>query len=261
MRRALLSAVLALVAGAAGVLVAPAATAQADLDYVALGDSYASGTGTRNYDPASGDCLRSPVAYPQLWVNSHATSSFTFAACSGATTDDVLAGQLGGLNAGTDLVTISIGGNDAGFVDVLTACHFNFCDGQIDDAQAYIRDQLPARLDVTYGAIRGAAPNADVVVLGYPQLFQADRSCAPFLSEGNKTRLNQTADLLSDVTAGRAGAAGFAYADTRDEFAGHGVCSGSEWVNGLSNPIVESYHPNPAGHSAGYLPVLVGITG
>ena len=45
------------------------------------------------YDPASGSCSRSPLAYPALWSSAHQVSSFSFVACSGATTQDVLLTQ------------------------------------------------------------------------------------------------------------------------------------------------------------------------
>src|ERR1700754_1011327 len=85
--------------------------------YVALGDSYSSGNGAGNYISSSGDCHRSNSAYPALWASANSPSSFTFAACSGAVTTDVINSQLGSLNASTGLVTLTIGGNDAGFAD------------------------------------------------------------------------------------------------------------------------------------------------
>ncbi|MCM2580141.1 GDSL-type esterase/lipase family protein, partial [Streptomyces meridianus] len=91
-------------------------------NYVALGDSYSSGLGAGSYDSASGDCKRSNASYPALWAANNAPASFSFTACSGATTDDVLAGQLGPVNSSTGLVSMSIGGNDAGFADVMTTC-------------------------------------------------------------------------------------------------------------------------------------------
>jgi hypothetical protein len=55
--------------------------AAAGTNYVALGDSYSSGTGAGNYDPASGSCNRSANAYPNLWAAAHSTSSYKFVAC------------------------------------------------------------------------------------------------------------------------------------------------------------------------------------
>lgn len=73
--------------------------------------------------------------------------------------------------------------------------------------------------------------------------------------------LNATADLLRDVTRARAQAYGFTFKDAIPPFIGHAVCSSSEWINGLSNPVGESCHPNRAGHSSGYLPLVRQVVG
>ncbi|AUS77764.1 lipase [Actinoalloteichus sp. AHMU CJ021] len=247
----------AALAVATAVSVAPAAVAQQDLAYVALGDSYVSGTGIGQYDPDSGNCQRSPLAYPELWASENA-ASLTFAACSGATTDDLLANQIGALDPSTDLVSVSIGGNDAGFASVITTCTIGTSQGCADavaGAQAFIADELPARLDATYAAISSSAPNAEVVVIGYPHLFSAG-TC--LVSNERRTLLNETADLLADVTNTHAGAAGFTFADARPAFQGRGYCASGAWINGPMLPLTESYHPNANGHANGYLPVLNG---
>ncbi|MDI2029386.1 SGNH/GDSL hydrolase family protein [Saccharopolyspora sp. TS4A08] len=233
-------------------------------NYVALGDSYASGTGTRDYFEDSGDCLRSPKAYPQLWADEHGAAAFEFAACSGAVTDDVNADQLGSLSADTTLVTISIGGNDIGFVDVVTRCVAGTdeaCDSAVSDATAKAHDELPAKLDTTYANIREAAPNAKVVVVGYPRLNEMGDCGVPFYTENKRQRINEGADELASVISDRASAAGFSFADPREAFAGHGVCSSDEWINGPSTPIQESFHPDVDGHANAYLPTLDSVTG
>lgn len=263
MRRVLVACLplLAAAATVATVAAPPAGGAVAAPDYVALGDSYASGTGTRSYDPNAGGCLRSPFAYPALWARAHPTSSFSFAACSGATTGQ-LAGQLDALSADTDLVTVSIGGNDAGFSSVMVACQLRgpaACDRAITDAQRFIAEQLPGRLDGAYAAIKERAGAAEVVVLGYPQLFETGY-CITSIDSGRRARLNAIADQLAAVTADRATAAGFIFADTRGAFAGHRVCAPDPWLNGPSWPVQESYHPNREGHARGFLPVLTAVT-
>src|SRR5690242_18081032 len=95
---------------------AKAATA---VNYVALGDSYSSGVGAGS---TSGSCAQSPNAYPALWQKANAPASFTFAACSGAKTSDVISSQLSSLSASTTLVSITIGGNDAGFSSIMETC-------------------------------------------------------------------------------------------------------------------------------------------
>lgn len=249
----------------AALLATPAyADTTAAVDYVALGDSYVSGTGTRDYYPDSGDCLRGPQAYPALWASSHAVTSFQFVACSGAATADVLSSQVSALSAATDLVTIAIGGNDIGFADVITTCQLggdSTCEAAVNQARTEARTILPGRLDQTYATIRSRAPNARVIVLGYPRLFEYGTCNFPGMSQYERQLLNAGADELSTVIGGRAAAASFTYIDTRPAFAGHGTCGSSPWINGVSWPVVESYHPNDAGHVSGYLPALNAVTG
>jgi Tol biopolymer transport system component len=232
-------------------LIGPAAVASA-ADYVALGDSYSSGTGTRSYYDTG--CERSVYAYPYL-IKGALGSTFTFSACGGAKTQDVLNNQVSALSSSTKFATISIGGNDAGFSSVITECAkpslFSDCDGAINGAQSYINNTLPGRLDLVYDAIRSKAPNAVVAALTYPRLFNGeDCNAATFFSSGEETRLNQTADQLASVMRGRAQAHGFTFVDPRAAFVGHAVCDSTEWLNGLSNPTSESYHPNRLGHEA-----------
>jgi len=258
LRRALLSAVVLAVAG-----VAPAASAE---QYVALGDSYSSGVGTReHYDSG---CKRSSYSYPKLIDTQRANTDVVLAACSGAWTGDVTTNQLGSLSSTTRWVTITIGGNDAGFADVITECAFpswaSDCNGAIDDAQAFINKTLKGRLNTVYDAVKSRAPKATVIVLGYPRLFMgADCDAGTWFSPSEMRRLNQTADLLRTRTQEQVATEGtrFVFKDAIPAFTGHAVCSSSEWINGLSNPISESYHPTRTGHSSGYVPLVRSVMG
>jgi hypothetical protein len=262
-RRALLTALAGLAALAAPLVpalaVQPAAHAAAP-SYVALGDSYSSGVGTRSYIDDGTDCQRSTFAYPSL-IAAQRGYALDFRACSGAAVPDVTNTQLGALSGATSFVTISVGGNDAGFADVLTECATPWwagdCDGAIDGAQAIINNQLPGALSNLYASIRSLAPNAEVVVVGYPRIFMGeDCNAATWFSPEEEARLNQTADLLNDRTAAQASARGFAFANPTSRFIGHAVCDDPEWINGLSNPISESYHPNRDGQASGYAPTV-----
>ena len=259
-RRLLPAALLvALFTGGAPLLAAPPALA-APPPYVALGDSYSSGTGTRSYISDGTSCQRSTSAYPRL-VAAARGYALNFRACSGARVADVTNTQLGALSTATRYVTISVGGNDAGFADVLTECATPWwagdCDGAIDDAQAFINNTLPGRLSTLYASIRAKAPNARVVVVGYPRIFMGeDCNAGTWFSPAEQTRLNQTADLLNSRTSTQASARGFAFANPTSRFVGHAVCDDVEWINGLSNPVSESYHPNKPGHSSGYTPTV-----
>jgi lysophospholipase L1-like esterase len=247
MRKWLVGAILS--AGALLALAIPAAAAASN--YVALGDSYSSGVGTRVYYNDGTSCDRSPDAYaPQ--IASQRGYALNFQACSGAKTTDVNNNQLGPLNSTTNLATITIGGNDAGFSTVIVDCAAWYfpCDSAIDNANSFIQNQLPGLLNTTYGDIRSHAPNAHVVVLGYPHLFTSDGQTCNFnaLTSAHEKRLNGTADLLDSVISARAAAHGFTYVDPRNAFLPHEVCSSSEWLNGQSNPLSESYHPNISGY-------------
>lgn len=239
--------------------------------YVALGDSYSSGTGTRTYYDSG--CQRSTTSYPYLLHNAHPDWTFVHAACSGAKTGDVISTQSASLTADTNWVTYTIGGNDAGFSSVITECAqpgwLSDCDGAIDAAQAYIQNTLPGRLDLVNNTIKSKSPNATVIALDYPRLFNGtDCNAFTWFSGAEMTRLNQTADMLKtqvSAAATRAGA-NFVFRDVIPPFIGHAVCDGgsasaTEWINGLSNPVGESYHPKTTGHASGYYPVVKGVTG
>src|SRR6187397_35155 len=90
----------------------PAPAQAAGEPYVALGDSYSSGVGTRTYI-GDGTCQRSTYAYPYL-IAQQKGYTLNFQACGGAKVSDVTSKQLGALSASTRFVTISVGGNDAG---------------------------------------------------------------------------------------------------------------------------------------------------
>jgi lysophospholipase L1-like esterase len=227
--------------------------------YVALGDSYSAGNGAGNYDSSSGNCHRSFSAYPYLWKNAHSPSSFADTACSGALTTDVTSSQLGPLNSGTGLVSLTIGGNDAGFSDVMTTCvtgSDSDCVNRVDQAESYAQNTLPARLDATYNAIRAKAPHAKVVVLGYPHMYTLNTFCIG-LSDTDHRKIDEAADVLDNVIAARAAAHGFVFGDVRSTFNGHELCSGDDWLHSLViSPSWESYHPTATGHASGYYPVM-----
>ncbi|MGB8940801.1 MAG: SGNH/GDSL hydrolase family protein [Streptomyces sp.] len=228
--------------------------------YVALGDSYSSGVGAGGYDSGSGNCKRTPRAYPALWAAAHSPSSFSFTACSGARTGDVVANQLGPLGSGTGLVSLSVGGNDAGFADVMTTCVLQSesnCLARIAQARSYVETTLPGNLDKVYSAISAKAPAAEVVVLGYPRFYKLGGGCIAGLSEKERGAINSASDFLNSTTAKRAADHGFTFGDVTPAFTGHEICSGDAWLHSVNwTNIGESYHPKAAGQSGGYLPVF-----
>lgn len=248
-----------------GVVVATPSWAATTPVYAALGDSYASGVGAAPYDPASGGCERSPQSAAARWAAGHPGTSFSFVACSGATTTDVLTNQLGVLSDATTQVTITIGGNDAGFIPVLRTCLSDTdaaCLVALQQAEAYVSAVLPGQLDATYAAIRAKAPQARLIVLGYPRLFELTASCDQSgVDYYKRGLLNHGADILDQVIASEAGAARSTFVDVRPVFSGHGVCSGDPWINAITSPITDSFHPCATGYSSGYLAALLEVTG
>lgn len=246
------------VASTLGLVVGLAGPASAAVNYVALGDSYASGLGAGSYDSASGSCMRSNNAHPKLWANANSPDSFKFVACSGATTTSVINSQLSAVTSSSTLVTVTAGGNDAGFADVMSTCVISSdstCVSRVEQSKTFIRNTLPGRLDTLNNAIKSRAPSAHVVVLGYPRLYIIVSVCVG-LSNTKRNALNSAADLLASTVGAGANRAGFTFSDVRDEFAGHELCSGDDWLNAVTWPIEDSYHPTALGQRSGYLPAL-----
>lgn len=228
--------------------------------YVALGDSYSAGTGTRAYLPDGTDCRRSAYAFPSLIARATGLA-LNLRACSGATVADVAALQLDALKPTTSYVSLSVGGNDVAFVSVLSECAqpawLGNCSAAIDRTRALIRGALPGRLDSLYGQVRVRAPQAAVAIVGYPRLFNGeDCNAGTWFSPRDQAGLNATVDLVNRTTAAAAARAGFVFVDPTVVFTGHAVCDDVEWLNGLSHPVSDSYHPNRAGHALGYMPLV-----
>ena len=108
-----------------------------------------------------------------------------------------------------------------------------------------------------------AAFGAKIVVLGYPHVFSGAGCFGTLgISSTEQSKANQLADALDNVIATHAGADGVIYQSAIGPFTGHAVCSSSPWLNGLNLfNTGESYHPNRAGHSSGYLPLVRAIIG
>ncbi|MFC8617286.1 GDSL-type esterase/lipase family protein [Micromonospora purpureochromogenes] len=171
--RALLPILVLALMSAPALASSPAAEDGAHVQWVALGDSYSAGVGGM----AAGQppCLREPddsyagQARRIMERNGYAVT-FVHAACSGARTADVRTGQIATVTR-ADLVTVTIGGNDAGFATWLTHC-LAFSDCPSSDTVDW--DALYRQLVATYVAVRTAMPvNGHLYVLTYP-VFYAD---------------------------------------------------------------------------------------
>ncbi|MDL4820587.1 SGNH/GDSL hydrolase family protein [Actinomadura opuntiae] len=250
--------------------------------YVALGDSYSAGLGA---EATVGDrkpldrCRRTSKAYyHEVSQTFHFAKGSSFWACSGAKTADVLKGRYGEppqidhLNGGTSLVTLSIGGNDVGFSKVLGGCVVHLpwshsCTEQGEDIasrMAKLREDLPALLE----KITERAPNARVIVMGYPKAFSEVQGIGgDNITVSDQRWLNARAYELGRLVqqsvaevdrrlASRHGRGSVEFVDAYSAFAGHEVGSSAPYINGLALNLSalqaepRSFHPTVAGQHA-----------
>jgi lysophospholipase L1-like esterase len=173
----------------------------------------------------------------------------------------VISSQLSALSTATTLVSITVGGNDVGFSSVMETCVLSAtssCVSAVNNAEGLIASQLPGELDDVLRDIKADAPNARVVVLGYPELYDLSKSSSCIgLSRTDRTDLNAAADQLDRQIQLAAGRYGDSFGDVRAAFAGHEICDSGRWLHSVNVlDISESCHPNAAGQSGGYLPVF-----
>ncbi|MEV6349165.1 SGNH/GDSL hydrolase family protein [Actinoplanes sp. NPDC051851] len=232
----------------------PAEAAVSGGEYVALGDSFAAGVGAYPYLAESGDCKQSTSSYPRTWARNHPAFTLKDMTCSGATIEDVRSSQLGALSTATALVTITVGGNDAGFTQTATTCLTGTDDECAEAAFGSAwsgRLVVPSHLEELYGEVRDRAPNARVVVLGYPRLIDEGTGSCGAITPGATKRewLNIAADQTVEGITSAAAKAGVVFVDVRDGFTEHQACSAVPWINGVDlGHYSEIFHPNYTGH-------------
>lgn len=258
--------------------VTDAKTALTTTNYVALGDSFAAGTGDGTYG-TSGSCYRSLYAYPVVDSTASGTSKIdaTFVACSGATTGGI-PGQLtaAGMTVKAEdvkYVSLTIGGNDVGFADAMTTCLTSNC--ATDAFKAKVNDAI-ATFDIapTVANVTSTFKNAQVVVTGYPKLFQiasGKSSCAVgslmTMTSAETTFLDQAAVALNAKISEGVAKAGAKFVDPNtgpNTFIGHGLCLGStkSWINSLNLfNRTGAFHPNKTGQANYAATVAAGIDG
>jgi len=233
--------------------VAPARAA-GTVGYVAMGDSYSSGAGAGDY--VGSGCARSANSYSALWASAHPAANYQFVACAGATTATLMRTQLPALTAATTLVSVTIGGNDVGFANVMQSCHLGGdagCATAVNDAESKAHTILPAKLDHVYSAIKARSPHAKIVVMNYPDFYSGTASCSG-ISVRSQAKIDEGNGVLSDVVEAAAQRNGVVFVDARPDFAQHAVCSADSYIWGLTpGHMGDSYHPNAAGQRGGYL--------
>lgn len=247
------------------VLLTAGPASAATTNYVALGDSYSSGVGAGSYTSESGSCDRSTNAYPALWAKSHLPTSYRSVACSGATTTSVINTQLSALSSATTLVSLTAGGNDVGFSNIMTTCVLygtTECVAAVNAAETKAQTVLPGLLANLYNAISSHAPNAKVVVLDYPVFYDTSVWLCIGLSSTSRSKIDEGINMADGIIKTAVLNHGFTFAEARPSFVGHEICDGTSWLHSLNYlDISESYHPTAAGQSGGYLPVFTSAAG
>jgi lysophospholipase L1-like esterase len=274
--------------GATMALVVAAPAGAATGPYVSLGDSYTSAPLVPVPTGNPIGCGRSTNNYPSDVARVIAPSSFTDASCGSATTDDMTQPQsvpFGGTNppqfdslgSGDALVTVGIGGNDAGLIGVAEECAQLDADSPNgtnckDHYTASGSDPNVAAIDATgpkvaavLQGIHQRAPSARVLIVGYPDGLPVDGSnCWPLvpLSSGDIAYFNSLEQQLNSVISQEAASNGATYVDTFASSIGHDACKppGTAWVNGIvPNSVAYPLHPNQMGEQNMANQVLVAL--
>lgn len=216
-----------------------------ELEYAAVGDSFAAGTGASPYIETS--CYTSAKSYPKLLDADANLRLVAFPACSGASTSTVKASQVPAIPVTAARVTLTAGGNDVGFASIMTNCFLllnSSCESRIINAETLVANGTVAtNVATTVQAITARAPGARVVVTGYPRLFHEPSSYRW------AQRVNQGTVQLNAAIKAAAEANGAVFVDVTAAFDGHGIGSSSPWINGVGFSA-GAFHPNATGYVA-----------
>ncbi|WP_211752782.1 SGNH/GDSL hydrolase family protein [Nocardioides lianchengensis] len=244
------------------------------IDYVALGDSYSAGplVPAQRLDPLG--CLRSTNNYPAFLAGYLKVRSYVDVTCSGAETADldrraqttIIPGpkpprQIDALSAGTDLVTVGIGGNDrklfGSMIEVCQKvaeldpqgdpCRRHFTNRRGVDTKLRDATRIQRYVGRTLRAVARRAPNAEVYVVGYPRLLPERGTCkAVKFAAGDYRWGNRIERRLNRSLRRAAVNNGATYLNLYPASRGHDACAGQEaWINGSTlKPLrAADFHP------------------
>jgi lysophospholipase L1-like esterase len=252
------------------VVAAPSAQASPPLRYVALGDSYSAASGVLPPDPAAPPaCLRSTSNYPHV-IAGATGARLTDVTCGAADTEDFFTAQYSGVlpqldavRAETELVTMTIGGNDSGvFINSVVRCgaaglstagQGSPCKDRYGSSfEDTIRTTTYPALVNALQAVRDAAPAAEVAILGYPWIMPESGGCFARMpvAEGDVPYLRGIQATLNDAVRRAAAATGATYVNMSKASEGHDACQplGVRWIEPVlqgTNAVV--VHPNALG--------------
>ncbi len=237
-------------------------------EYVALGDSYAAAPQLPGGN-LSVPCKRSDANYPAVLAEELTPVTLDDVSCVGAMTAHMtgkhgsMPPQLDALSADTDLVTITIGGNDKGLFPSWYACRGftepggrgSPCADANGDSLFRLMPQIQRNVSAVLDEIKRRAPDAVVVVAPYPRVFPGGgRTCklASAYATDDHAYINSLIKSLSDALIAAAKEAGAAWVDVYATSRGHDICSDEPWVNGITDDQTRAtaLHPFPEAQAA-----------
>lgn len=254
---------------------AASSTAPAEaLNYAALGDSYSAGSGV--LPPAKGApliCLQSEKNFPKV-IAAEIGANLTDVTCGAAQTNHLKEGQYPGVapqldavSEDTDLVTLTIGGNDNGvFIGAVLACGSaglttigkgspckNIWGSHFDDQ---VTEKTYPAVKEALTAIQDKAPNAEVAILGYPHIVPAEADASCFakmpIAEGDIPYMRALQNHLNEVIERAANETGATFVDLNEASTGHDACAPADtrWIEPVlfGNQVVP-VHPNTLGEA------------
>lgn len=215
--------------------------------YVALGDSYAAAPGVPETTGEDG-CFRSTDNYPQQLAARGTDVELVDESCSGATTGDVVDKQLPSVTRDTDLVTLGIGGNDYDlFGGVLYACLSGTpCGAKTAAKVGSLIPKIERNIGQVLDEIAEDAPDAEVVVVGYPDLVPESGTCPQLpLDPADYPLVDDATAQLNGALERQATERSLTFLDLAAPSQGHDICSEDPWVNGSEMVPGDAipYHP------------------
>jgi lysophospholipase L1-like esterase len=214
--------------------------------YTALGDSYATGYGAGTNTLSV--CSPFSDAYPAQLAKAIGPVLFQNAACGGAVTSSVIWNQLSWIGD-SDLVTLTVGGNEADFFSVLNECVYQWqplhtCQAELQTSRRFIES---SRFGENYAkmvklGLQRMKPNGRLLVTGYATFFNEETNACDsvtfstknpeqFLTRELRREMNQLVRLLNHVIRSTSEAAGAEYVNIDEMFEGHRFCE-----DGVSEP-------------------------
>jgi lysophospholipase L1-like esterase len=244
----------------------PSSSGRSPFGYAVLGDSYSSGEANPPFESPNTGCGRSSRgAWTELMARSLQIRIRVFAACSGATASALMQpfkskppqlNVLTRLRPAPRLVTVTLGGNDLGFTDVLTSCFISTCSTALADVEGSLAGGFGTHMTAAYRSIRRAVTGARIVVVGYPQIMAKNPITAllhcPWLKDpADPILLRKVTGQINGVLARAASAAGVDYVSTLHALSGHELCTGDSWIKAVGPSGGDSRgHPLARGQAA-----------